>query len=1439
MSIKCSTYKKNNKNSEASTKSYLRSINVIDKFLNISNLNEFRSEVTKLTDRAKKMGVDAGRLFSERQIYSKDKSFYQAVPNKMAFTAIDDLKPSMKRVSEQETNVSKAVLEQIASKLSEKLGVDYEIVNSDKAKELVNDPAYNGKDPFFHSDGKVYIVEGEFTLETPLHEFSHPFVRAIGTKNQKLFNNIMDEVMSTPQGEEIYKTVKELYPEDFEANGNPTNKALEEIAVRALTNAAKKNINPETGKVFYSAVKRLILQFKQLLREIFGDVRVANLNENTTLQELADMLTVGNFKIDRKSDKGRTYASYQTQKGMPFMKSTVEKMSKKEQKITVRTANHPSGIYTIDGQEYHVENVGFKYITDFKDPEALKRDFKGSDYQVGLWSHVDEFFDGANRLYVYQITKLDESNKNEPVSFKKSLSLSEKEDSYDPDNEFKNRSANIITAIKDSLKKQKAIFGKKTNSKQFVKDIEELEKMFDSSKDDVAAIFQYIEDSNKYINDLWDRFSKLKDKIALIEKSGRSLSAKDINSALSLTNKIKELASSYDILLDIQTEMYGDKSTPVSDEFQMLSRTIGRKNRLTAEYKDFGIDMVTNWLYAEAIDVNLKLEKEGKSKYALSKDVIRNELELASSDIGFLAASLDSAISSKDPITALAAKAIKFKMSEAETEDLETFHKLADEFEKSGIKNHDDFIEEVEVENRAKNEKGEVIKTVSKFKALISKFRTDLFEKAKNEFFESLGTKPSEGSEDLLKYQKSISKWFKENTSIRSDAKELIKRKKEELSTDDFNEWIKENTKVIDNKEYIGGYTKLDLIYESSPESVYSYNNKNIVILSGEFINPSKKYLNPKYEALKNNKYFNALSQAYNKANDQLNYSSRLKHGILPQVFKESIDKSLSERISKENIKEALDVSAHDTRYKVQTMSGEEYHGVPIHYVKKIDQNLVSTNLLESILKFSQMSNNFKHMSEIKANVDMLSDIVRERNVIETNSLGEQVKDAVTKSIRIKSKSEAKKVNERLLNFIDMAFYGNKELKSEVWGKDVGKIVGKLQLLTAISNMVGNLISAISNATWGNYQTFAQSLGGKNYTKGEWLAAEAHYTMNLPQYMADIGKIIGKSKDNQLMEMFDAIQGEFKNQYGEKVGGSIARRLFSTNALFVLNNATEHQIQMTSFIAMLKHRKVLDANGKEMSLYDAYEMKGNKLVLKDGVDFNQRDKFNFTNEIHAINKKLHGVYNDFDKGELQRQWFGKLVLMFRKHIYKGFVNRYGKEQLDVEQMDTVEGYYRTFSKKLYEDFKEFGITGAINWSSYTPEQKIAFNKTMLDVLMLSAAILTGAALGGDDDKKKKSWLQNMIILQSRRFEQDIKFYTVFTKDTWRMLKYPTATISTIESVGDLLGQLGSPTEKYKRKTGVFNKGDLKLKAKAYKALPIVRQIIHLMSPEDQVKAFNK
>jgi len=202
--------------------------------------------------------------------------------------------------SEVGDTASNQVVTKILDTFKERFGINYEIISPEQAQEVLKDTdeGHNGETGFYFND-KVYIVDygNGLDWDSAIHEYGHPFMRALNKYNPNLFASIVQQISNTPEGEKLLNDIKQArYKENQEA---------EELAVRALTKLAKKNINPETGSLFDKATNKLLKFLTSMMRDVFGKktLNLSTLSANTTLEELADIFSLKQGLIETKSVK--------------------------------------------------------------------------------------------------------------------------------------------------------------------------------------------------------------------------------------------------------------------------------------------------------------------------------------------------------------------------------------------------------------------------------------------------------------------------------------------------------------------------------------------------------------------------------------------------------------------------------------------------------------------------------------------------------------------------------------------------------------------------------------------------------------------------------------------------------------------------------------------------------------------------------------------------------------------------------------------------------------------------------------------------------------------------------------------------------------------------------------------------------------------------------
>ena len=179
------------------------------------------------------------------------------------------------------TRVSKETLKKVTSKLSKRFGIKV---------EYEDNPNLSWSGMF--KNGKVYINLAKASLDTPYHEFTHPFIAIIKKTNPSLYASLVEEVKKT----ELYERVKESR-KDLSYTS-----VIEESIVEAIGLYSSVLYQDDFGPSFISLLKEFLQFISELLKELLRSplVNTTTLSPNMTLKELAALVanTNENNKID-------------------------------------------------------------------------------------------------------------------------------------------------------------------------------------------------------------------------------------------------------------------------------------------------------------------------------------------------------------------------------------------------------------------------------------------------------------------------------------------------------------------------------------------------------------------------------------------------------------------------------------------------------------------------------------------------------------------------------------------------------------------------------------------------------------------------------------------------------------------------------------------------------------------------------------------------------------------------------------------------------------------------------------------------------------------------------------------------------------------------------------------------------------------------------------
>jgi hypothetical protein len=329
------------------------------------------------------------------------------------------------------------------------------------------------------------------------------------------------------------------------------------------------------------------------------------------------------------------------------------------------------------------------------------------------------------------------------------------------------------------------------------------------------------------------------------------------------------------------------------------------------------------------------------------------------------------------------------------------------------------------------------------------------------------------------------------------------------------------------------------------------------------------------------------------------------------------------------------------------------------------------------------------------------------------------------------------------------------------------------------------------------------------------------------------------------VRLYDAIQGDFNDIAGGFISGSRVKKAWNTSALFFMNHAGEHEMQVSTMFAALDAQKLQTTSGENISLFDAYILdEDGKLTLRDDVTWTTKQRMDFMNRIHAVNKSLHGNYNDFDKTLAQKHAVGRLVLMFRKFIYPGVRRRFAGTRYDTELGEIHEGMFITTFRLLRDETHQLKKFLLFKENGLTELEKANVKRTLVEVgTLIAVTAMYGMAAGFLDDEKD-NWAASLLLYEIRRFQTELGFY-MKPGEALKILKSPAASMTIAERVVRLMDQLiytalgDYDHTHYKQASHGHKKGDSKLWDATKDLIPVIQGIERSKHPEDAIKFFDK
>jgi hypothetical protein len=1221
--------------------------------------------------------------------------------------------------------------------------------------EIVNDTTADWRGKF--ENGKIFINAAKINQYTALHEYLHPFMGAMEKDNPELYNNLINELRTNKEGQQVLQDVKENYPE------LSSKEQLDEALVTHLSQIARTGDIKE--RPWY---QKIIDWFKEMFSK--NGISISGLDMNMSLSDIADKIVDPTYSADLKK-----YYSLND------------------------TATMFQKVYS-DNFEQLLDKIKTK----------LKLDVN-------------------------------------------------------------------ITPKNEDEKTRKYFSGRQLAA-------------LEAGKDIYGAINDYVTSAivnNKKIVEKFDAFK------SFYEGNNGKISKEDALNGMKILSEMENHIVLYKESRYVLDAIREENADEYDDNFSLLANRLNKDTTIINSYNEYGLKLMADWLYPSTKKVVEGYIKNGNKEkmpgYEQYLDVKKNnpnlneqqaietgvkkwlsgQMQHATSDVGFFTSYLTGVLNSKDPVSQLVALSLKDEFSKNNTQLFRVKKGINEQVKKimgnkiltTNAQNKEFYSKYLrQVDNWEKtgvDDQGNPTYGYVKRTAFHEPYQYDKFYNEKRDFFKKIGVRPNKNDEVAYKdWEAKKENWFNQNTvRVTNDKGETIKVVPS----------VKFKNAQFDSVANDPLFKEIYKHYTDANGKLGQYQLKYGIVpqksLGGGLFSDLKlkKGFKGNAEQLKKNLkegIGSELSSYYAQDIDGREYKNVPIRGT-HMVEEEDLDYNLGQSVA--------DFWEHSSKYetakKIEPMvmtlrsfiEGNASLNVAQRDAPEVDAKGVKKmgNYIKNITKTKDQANINRQLvdflndtvygeSEKKANIKSpfanLKYLVYKEG--DTSANGKPHKEYVYSLEDLKQKTGNEKIDydhfekgtERKVGDYNVTLMRNDKIVS------VNKLGRGLNTLSATINLGANVIAGTSHLLRGVASNFIEATGGKYFNNKEWGSAYKDYFKNLVGFNFIEDARGGKgSLVSQHLSHYGTFQGEFLNEFGHKIGAGVVNKLFRRSSMFFSLHGAEHMIQTTQMLAAMKHIKVEDGRGNLISLDKAFEIgKDGYRKVKDGVKWTEQQDNDFRDMIQSINKD-RGNYSEFDKAGISRLWWGKMLIMFRRHIMNGIKSRWGSDYVDFERGGATQGYYRSFMTTLVSEYNEFRLNG--KFRKLTQDEQYHAKKTLADLGMF-AMLATVLVPAFRNKEQHDNDLNDYLALFARRLQMDVSFY-VNPLEWKKVIQSPVVTGSSVDKIYDFLQQATiSPSEEYQKDGAGYSAGDNKALHKLGKVIPGYREFLNLQEPQDLLKFYD-
>ena len=628
----------------------------------------------------------------------------------------------------------------------------------------------------------------------------------------------------------------------------------------------------------------------------------------------------------------------------------------------------------------------------------------------------------------------------------------------------------------------------------------------------------------------------------------------------------------------------------------------------------------------------------------------------------------------------------------------------------------------------------------------------------------------------------------------------------------------------------------------------------------GKFENPQYNKLSPaqkKYLEFWTDLYI-GIQEAYLPSNKRLGL-------FLPSIEKSSYDKAMdftmqgignSMKEAYEGAKRRLLSNDQDADIAFGNVKDDIFGDMPILFMGKIDAQVQSSDIAKSILTF--ISHVIKYDSLKKAK-PLSNAILNTVSIDENKPIAKKSQGALKLLMdfaggkttaeyseeRIKGDSVMQKhVDDLIKTFL----YNQTEFEERIGAFNIGKSLNNSMGVAAIGMMAFKPLANIKNNVAGKIQMFLASslLAKKLYTPSNLAYGQMMSSKVLVELANDYYKIGNLGYYHQLLSKFNAFQGEFYNEFGQKVSATMFKDIVNLRKIMMIpKNFAEIEMQIVNALAVLDAIYV-EHDGKKVPLHQAFESKGGELKQKFNIP--QAKIEEAINKIAYANIVTNGNYDKMNRTVAEKYSLGRMLLFMNKYFIPFFQFRFAGRKYNSSINEVTTGYNRLFLTTIIDDVKA-GLFPFVNMvknpNDYTDEEKSAVLTTAYELGVIASLAIMYSVMGGDSPDKYKLlkadpngyWKAQILALTLGVKLETETMHPIYGIDNIaQKMKSPFPAARLYENLTKFAYSLNfDEGDYYKKDSGIYKAGDWKGVSYALRLTGIEGMLLEAKYPIERLK----